>query len=185
MKLISLFVLAAMAVSTNAWAQTTDPIQKALLAAPNEAAAKDATVIRWKPDQTYDTLKQGTSRMVCYDLTGMPGERPFSVECTSSVGNLPRAAQNRKLQAMAAGDEKKLEELVMAAGKDGSRVKAEIGSVWYNFRGADEARATRHTTVAMPGYTGKQLGLPEDREQGGAWLMFTGTTEAHIMVPGR
>ena len=25
----------------------------------------------------------------------------------------------------------------------------------------------------------------KDREQGGAWLMFTGTSEAHIMVPGR
>ena len=46
MKLISLFVLGALAVSTNVVAQTTDPIQKALLAAPNAAMAKDATVIK-------------------------------------------------------------------------------------------------------------------------------------------
>src|SRR5258708_30354446 len=44
----------------------------------------DATVIKWKPDFTYEVLKKGTSLMVCYDLTGWPGERPFSVECTSS-----------------------------------------------------------------------------------------------------
>jgi len=80
--------------------------------------------------------------MVCYDLTGWPGERPWSVECTSSEANLPRIAQNRKLAAMAGGDEKKMEELVAAAAKDGTRVMSEVGSMWYNFRGNDEA--TRH-----------------------------------------
>src|SRR6202165_4831625 len=105
MKLISPFVLAVMAfaMSASAQAQTTDPIQKALLAAPNAAMAKDATVIKWKPDFTYEVLKKGTSRMVCYDLTGWPGERPFSVECTSSEAHLPRVAQNRKLAGVAGG----------------------------------------------------------------------------------
>src|SRR5439155_27362534 len=84
MRLISLLVLGVMAVamSASAQAQTTDhikkettgPIQKALLAAPNAAMAKDATVIKWKPDFTYEVLKKGTSLMVCYDLTGWPGE---------------------------------------------------------------------------------------------------------------
>ena len=108
MKLVSLFALGVMAVamSAPARAETTDPIEKALLAAPNKAMAKDATVIKWKPDFTYEVLKEGTSRMVCYDLTGWPGERPFSVECTSSKANLPRVAQNRKLAAMGGRPEK-------------------------------------------------------------------------------
>src|SRR6202521_566245 len=124
MKLISPFVLAVMAVamSASAQAQTTDPIQKALLAAPNAAMARDATVIKWKPDFTYEVLKKGTSRMVCYDLTGWPGERPFSVECTSSEANLPRVAQNRKLAGMAGGDQKKTAELGAAAGEDRTRI---------------------------------------------------------------
>src|SRR5881397_4395668 len=85
MKPISLFVLGVLAVAMSASAQaqttdpmkkeTTDPIQKALLAAPNAAMARDATVIKWKPDFTYEVLKKGTSLMVCYDLTGWPGER--------------------------------------------------------------------------------------------------------------
>src|SRR5205807_5223427 len=110
MKLISLFVLGVLAVAMSASAQaqttdpikkqTTDPIKKALLAAPNAAMAKDATVIKWKQDFTYEVLKKGTRRMVCYDLTGWPGERTFSVECTSSEANLPRVAQNRKLGAL-------------------------------------------------------------------------------------
>ena len=123
--------------------------------------------------------------MVCYDLTGWPGERPWSVECTSSEANLPRVAQNRKLAAMAGGDEKKMEELVAAAGKDGTRVMSEVGSLWYNFRGNSEATATMHSFVAMPGLRGNQVGLPEVRDSGGAWLMFAGTPEAHIMLPGR
>ena len=117
MKLISLFVLGVMAVAMSASAQapttdppiakeTTDPIEKALLAAPNLAMAKDATVIKWNSDFTYETLKKGTSRMVCYDLTGWPGERPWSVECTSSEANLPRVAQNRKFAAMGGRPEK-------------------------------------------------------------------------------
>ena len=206
MKLISLFVLGVMAVAMSASAQaqttdpiakaqTTDPIAKALLAAPNEALAKEATVVRWNSDFTYEVLKQGTSRMVCYDLSGWPGERPWSVECTSSEANLPRIAQNRKLAAMAGGDqtvctnntcgnEKKMEELVAAAAKDGTRVMSEVGSMWYNFRGNDEATATRHTFIAMPNHSGSQIGLPEVRDSGGIWLMLAGTPEAHIMLPG-
>ena len=51
-----------------------------------------ATVIKWKSDFTYDTLKKGTSRLVCYDKSGQPNLQPFMVECTSE-GNLARAAQ--------------------------------------------------------------------------------------------
>jgi hypothetical protein len=62
MKCIVLIAVSVLAISASALAQApTDPIQKALLAAPNEAAAKDATVIRWKADQTYETLRKGTS----------------------------------------------------------------------------------------------------------------------------
>src|SRR6266705_5942147 len=109
MKPISLFVLGVLAVAMSASAQaqttdpikkeTTDPIAKALLAAPNAAMAKDATVIKWNSDFTYDTLKKGTNRMVCYDLSGYPTHQPFTEECTS-VANLDRVAQNLKLEAI-------------------------------------------------------------------------------------
>ena len=194
MKPISLFVLGVMAVAMSASAQaqttdriakeTTDPIAKALLAAPNEAMAKDATVIKWNSDFTYETLKKGTNRMVCYDLSGWPGERgAFSVECTSSEANLPRIAQNRKFAAMGGGDMKKIEEVVAAAAKDGTRLMSEVGSIWFNVFGKSEATAIRHWFVAMPNLRGNQVGLPEVRDAGGAWLMLAGTSEAHIMLP--
>jgi hypothetical protein len=216
-----MFVLGVMAVAMSAPAQaqviearrteTTDPIQKPLLAAPNEAMARDATVIKWirnpnageevtAADFTFEVLRSGPSRMVCYDLSGWPGEEPWSVECTSSEANLPRVAQNRafaergsKATPTLAGGKPVLSssgtggirDLVVAAGKDGKRVLSEVGTMWYNLRGANQATAIWHTFIGMPNLTGKQVGLPEVGDAGGAWLMFAGTPEAHIMLPGR
>jgi hypothetical protein len=165
--------------SASAWAQTpAADIEKALGAAP--AQLKDAaTVIKWKPDLTYDTLKQGTGRLVCYDRSGLPGQQAYSIECTS-IANLERAAQNLKFEAM--GDKKQA--MLDAAEKDGTRKKPEYGSVWYHLMGADKATARTHMTIAVPGATGASLGLPENGRGGGVWVMNPGTSTAHLMTPG-
>src|SRR6202163_2347106 len=99
MKRFASLVLGVMAVSTRALAQApADVLEKALSAAPANLR-EAATVIKWKPDFTYDTLKKGTNKVVCYDRSGFPGQQPFSLECTS-LGNLDRAAQNLKFEAM-------------------------------------------------------------------------------------
>src|ERR1700746_920780 len=109
MKRIVLSVLGFMAlVSASALAQSTNEVDKALLAAP-VAMREGATVIKWKPDFTYDTLKKGTSRLVCYDRSGFPAQQPFSIECTS-VGNLDRVAQSLKFEAV--GDKAKTQALI-------------------------------------------------------------------------
>src|SRR5437764_1349261 len=95
-------ILTILAVSACAFAQAPDQaaIDKALRAAPGNLG-KDATVIKWKPDYTYETLKKGTNKLVCYDKSGLPGQAAFLIECTS-LGNLERAAQNLKFEAMGA-----------------------------------------------------------------------------------
>ena len=90
-------VISILAVSAVAFAQD-DPIEKALLAAPPQLK-EGATVVKWKSDFTYDTLKKGTNRLVCFDRTGQPGQQPFAVECTS-IANLDRVAENLKYEAM-------------------------------------------------------------------------------------
>ena len=62
---------AANLVSQQAPAQpaANDPYATIVAAAPANQRA-EATVIKWKPDFTYDTLKKGTNRTVCYDLSG-------------------------------------------------------------------------------------------------------------------
>jgi hypothetical protein len=183
MKRIVPIVLSILAVSAGAFAQApTDPVQKALMAAPARAKKEDVTVIKWKPDFTYDTLQKGASGgLVCYDLSGWPNHPPFMLECTS-IANLPRVAQN--LKAEAAGDRKASEAALTAEEKDGTRVKPEFGSVWIHLMGPDAEHARPHTTIAVPGATAQSLGVPDKPSQTGVWIMNAGTSTAHLMTPG-
>ena len=182
MKRIALIVLGALACSSSASAQTdAEIIARALAAAPGRAA-EGAAVIKWNADYTYTTLKEGTNRLVCYDRSGEPGRQPFAVQCTS-MGNLDRVAQNRRFAAESANGEA-LQEMLDAAEADGTRVKPEYGSLFVSMNGSDQASARTHTTVAVPGATTASIGLPDNRSQGGAWIMNAGTSTAHIMTPG-
>ena len=182
MKRLVVCLVGVAAVSTGVAAQApADAIAKALLAAP-APQREQATVISWKPDFTYDTLRKGTNRLVCYDRSGQPLQQPFSVECTS-IANLERVAQNLKFEA--AGDRAKAQELVTAAESDGTRIKPEFGSIFYNLNGGTREAARPHTTIAVPGATAQSLGLPDHAKEGGAWIMNAGTSTAHIMIPGQ
>jgi hypothetical protein len=157
-------------------------LEVALLAAP--AQLKDqATVIKFKPDFTYDTLRKGNNRLVCADRSGDPLQQAFMSECTS-LGNLDRWAQNKKVEAAAGGDRAKANAQFDAMEKDGTRVKPEYGSVWYHFMGPDREHARAHMTIAVPGATMASTGLPENGRGGGVWIMNAGTTTAHLMTPG-
>ena len=173
-------VLILLALSAVAFAQTPDPaIEKALLPAPRQMR-DGATVIKWKADFTYDTLRKGTNRLVCYERPVQPGQQPFSVECTS-IANLERVAQSLKLETTPAAQRQAAFE---AAEKAGTWTKPEFGSVFYNMTGPDQAQARSHVTIAVPGATTKSLGLPENANQGGVWIMNAGTSAAHLMTPG-
>lgn len=156
-------------------------IDKALAAAPSRAR-DEAAVIRWNDDYSYETLKEGSNSMVCYDRSDEERRAPFDVQCTS-VANLPRVAQNRRFRAEG-GDREGENALLAAAETDGSRILPEYGSLWIAMRGQDRESATTHTTIAVPGATEASTGLPEDGSQGGAWIMAAGTSTAHIMTPG-
>ena len=155
-------------------------VDRALLAAPAQLKAQ-ATVIKFKPDFTYDTLRKGTNRLVCWDKSGLPGQQPFSIEC-SSLGNVDRAAQNLKFETEP--DRMKRQMALDAAEANGTRVKPEFGSVWYHIAGMDQATARPHVTIAVPGATTASLGLPDNPRGGGVWIMNAGTSTAHLMTPG-
>ncbi len=164
-----------------AFAQSPDPaIDKALLAAPQQMKA-GATVIKWKSDFTYDTLRKGTNRLVCYERPVQPGQQPFSVECTS-IANLERVSQSLKTETITNPQERQA--AFEAMERAGKWTKPEFGSIFYNLTGADQATARSHATICVPGATGQSLGLPENANQGGAWIMNAGTSAAHLMMPG-
>jgi hypothetical protein len=170
--------------ATGAFAQSDQAyIDKATLAAPNAQLKAAAMVIKFKPDYTYDVVRPGANpnALVCYDKSGAPGQQPVSVECTSQ-GNLKRAAQNMKAEAL--GDKAKSEAALDAMEKNGTREKPVFGSVWYHFRGADKDHGNTHMTIAVPGATAQSLGLPDKGGSGGVWIMNAGTSTAHLMTPG-
>jgi hypothetical protein len=157
-------------------------VDKALLPLP-EGLRNQTMVVKWKSDFSYDTLRKGTNGLVCYDRSGMPQQQPFAVQCTS-VGNLPREAQN--LKAEASGDRAKSEAMLKEMEQNGTRAKPEFGSIWYHLSGTDRDHLSAHeVTIAVPGATQASLGLPEQRRDNGAWIMNAGTSTAHIMIPGR
>src|SRR5436190_14903018 len=156
MKRLILIVFCIAAISATAFAQgSTEELEKALLPAPRNM--KDgATVIKWKSDFTYETLRKGTNRMVCYDRSGQPGQQPFAVECTS-IANLERVAQSLKMEAIP--DKKASQAAFEAAEKAGAWTKPEFGSVWIHMSGPAQAQARMHVTVAVPGATTQSMGL--------------------------
>lgn len=183
MKRMVLVVLgfSALVFSSSAYAQTdAELIEQSLAAAPRRGR-DDASVVKWADDHTYTTIKEGTNKIVCYSRADQRGRPPFAVQCTS-LANLDRVAQNRRFRAesMDADGERAL---VAAAAADGTREAVEFGSWFRSMNGQDQASAGVHTTIAMPGATAETSGFPDNREQGGAFIMAAGTTEAHLMVP--
>ena len=183
MKRLVLLVLGVTAVATGAYAQSNAELIEGALAAAPVRARDAAGVIQWNADFTYETLKEGTNRIVCYHRSDEARRQPFAVQCTS-VANLERVAQSRRFRAEAGQDAAAERAMVDEAEANGTRIAPEFGSFFTSMNGPDQASARSHTTIAVPGATTESLGLPDNPGQGGAWLMAVGTTTAHIMIPG-
>jgi hypothetical protein len=182
MNRIIVALFGVLVVSATAEAQSADQVVQRSLAPLAERQAAGAAVIRWNADGSYATLKEGTNAFVCYDRSGEPGRAAFAVQCTNT-GNLARLTQNRQFDRQAAGDRAALTALVSAAEANGTRVMPEFGSVWISMNGESQASASSHTTFAVPNATTATLGLPENGRAGGIWIMSSGTSEAHLMIP--
>ncbi len=183
MKRMVLIVLGfgALAFSSNAYAQTNAQLIEQSLAAAPRRGRDDPTGVKWAADHTDTTIKEGTNKIVCYSRADQRDRPLFAVQCTS-LANLDRVAQNRRFRAESTDAEGE-RALVAAAARNGTRVKAEYGSWFRSMNGPDQASAGVHMTIAMPGATAASTGFPDNREQGGAYIMAAGTTEAHLMVP--
>ncbi len=182
MKRVILVGIGALALTAGVFAQAPAGNFDAALAAAPGNMKDGAMVIKWKADGTYDTLRAGTNRLVCYDQSGDAGEQPVSSQCTS-VGNLDRVKQNKIYEAKIA-DRPAREAALTELEKNGQRVKPEFGSVFYTRQGKDATTTRMHVTIAVPGATTATLGLPDNNKMGGAYIMNAGTSTAHIMTPG-
>jgi hypothetical protein len=182
MKRVILVGTGVLALAVGVFAQTPAGNFDAALAAAPANMRDGAMVIKWKADGTYDTLRPGTNRLMCYDQAGDAGEAPISSQCTS-IGNLERVKQNKIYEAKNA-DPKVRQAAFAELETSGQRVKPEFGSVFYTRSGKDATTVRTHVTIAVPGATAASLGLPDNNKMGGAWIMNAGTSTAHIMTPG-
>ncbi len=98
MKRVILVGTGVLALTASVFAQTPAGNFDAALAAAPAQMHDGAMVIKWKADGSYDTLRPGTNRLVCYDQSADAGEQPVSSQCTS-VGNLDRVKQNKIYEA--------------------------------------------------------------------------------------
>ena len=182
MKRVILVGIGALALTAGVFAQAPAGNFDAALAAAPGNMKDGAMVIKWKADGTYDTLRPGTNRLVCYDQAGDAGEAPISSQCTS-VGNMDRVKQNKIYEAKIA-DRTAREAALTELEKNGQRAKPEFGSVFYTRSGKDATTVRTHITIAVPGATTATLGLPDNNKMGGAYILGAGTLGAHIMTPG-
>lgn len=183
MKSILFSILGVLAVTGGAKAQSIPEVIELAVGASLLRFPGEARLIKWNADYSYETLREGTNSLACYDRSGERDRASFSAQCTN-LANLDRVAQNRRFRVEtedAAGESA----MIDAAEQAGTRVQPEYGSLWFRMDGADEASALLHATIAMPGATAESTGLSEDRGSGGVWLMDAGTSAAHIMIPGR
>jgi hypothetical protein len=171
----------ALTFSSTVHAQTDAQLIEQSLAAAPQRGRDDATVVKWAADHTYMTIKEGTNKIVCYSRVNERDRPAFAAQCTN-LANLERVAQNRQFRAEST-DREGERALVAAAAENGTRVPAEYGSWFRSMNGPDQEGAMVHTTIAMPGATTASAGFPENREQGGAFIMAAGTTESHLMLP--
>jgi hypothetical protein len=115
---------------------------------------------------SYDTLRKGTNRLVCYD-------RPVALAVSRSQWNaralriLSESRRAKKTETIV--DPQGADGCIQALEKAGKWTKPEFGSIFYNFGGDQAARS--HATIAMPGRYDPNAWSSRYRRSGGAWIM--------------
>ena len=173
MRQIILILVGVLSCSVSAAGQTATEVIEQAIGASLARYPGDATFIKWNADHTYQTLREGTNKFVCYDRSDERDRAP-----------LDRVAQNRRFRAETTDTESE-RAMIAAAEEGGTRVHPEYGSIWFRMDGRDQESARPHATIAVPSATTESIGLPDNSEAGGAWIMEPGTSAAHIMIPGR
>ena len=82
MRQIILILVGVLSCSVSAAGQTATEVIEQAIGASLARYPGDATFIKWNADHTYQTLREGTNKLVCYDRSdaggplGAPRQRP-------------------------------------------------------------------------------------------------------------
>ena len=184
MKRLVLLVLGIAAAATAAHAQSNAELIEGALAAAPVRARDAAAVIQWNADFTYETLKEGTNRLVCYHrsdegpaaaLRGAVHERgqPRARRPEPAVPGRGGAGRGGRARHGGRG----------RARRHPRAARVRLG-VHLDERPRPGQRAHPHHHRGARRHPPTRSGCRTTPGQGGAWLMAVGTTTAHIMIPG-
>lgn len=145
-------------------------ITEALLPAP-ESLRPAATVITRDAQGRPSILRQGTNSLVCEPDGPRPG---FAVECyhRSFQGVMDWTAE--RLLA----NPRTFDEMFVDGGPN---VEVSPGAMQYAFVGPTRDQASFSMSIHLPFATAESTGLPTEERFEGPWLMWAGTSAAHIM----
>ena len=168
----SLFIVAAfLALPCAVMAQSVEEqVAQAVLAAPEPLRA-GATVIVRGADGVPSVIRQGTNPLVCEPDGPAPG---FAVACYHSSFQDVMDWMRRRMAEGA----RSFTELFAGGGPD---AEVSTGAMQYELVGPTLEEAELHISINLPHATGASTGLPTEERLDGPWLMWAGTSAAHVM----
>ena len=167
----SLVIAAVLLAVPAAAAQSVDEqIAEAVLAAP-EALRAGARVIARDADGVPTVIRRGTNELVCETDRPSPG---FAVECYHTSFQDVMDWMTRRMAEGA----RSFTELFIGGGPD---AEVSPGAMQYALVGPTREEAELHISINLPHATGASTGLPTEERLEGPWLMWAGTSAAHVM----
>ena len=148
-----------------------EQVAQAVLAAPEPLRA-GATVIVRGADGAPSVIRQGTNELVC-EPDGPA--RGFAVSCYHTSFQDVMDWMRRRI---AEGARSYAE---LFAGGGGPDAEVSPGAMQYELVGPTLEEAELHISINLPHATGASTGLPTEERLDGPWLMWAGTSAAHVM----
>ena len=166
-----IIVATLLALPCAAAAQSVEEqIAEAVLAAPEPLRA-DATVIVRGDDGAPNVIRQGANELVCEADGPAPG---FAVECYHHSFQDVMDWMRRRMAEGA----RSFTELFIGGGPD---AEVSVGAMQYALVGPTREEAELHISINLPHATGASTGLPTEERLEGPWLMWAGSSAAHVM----
>ena len=147
-----------------------EQVAQAVLAAPEPLRA-GATVIVRAADGAPSVIRQGTNELVC-EPDGPA--RGFAVSCYHTSFQDVMDWMRRRIAEGA----RSYTELFAGGGPD---AHVSPGAMQYELVGPTLEEAELHISINLPHATGASTGLPTEERLDGPWLMWAGTSAAHVM----
>lgn len=169
---LSLLLLAAPGLAAAQVGDRADDelIAEAVLAAPDMLRA-GATVIVRDAQGIPTIVRHGTNELICEPDRPSRG---FAVECYHSSF---QDVMDWMARGLAEGA-RRFADLFASGGPDADVTP---GAMQYALVGPTREEAELHVSINLPHATGESTGLPTEERLDGPWLMWAGTSAAHVM----